>query len=143
MLVALVIGVLRETKERSPAGILRALNHALLPNAGNGFVTCCCVRFLDNGSVLAANAGNPQPYCDGVEVELESGLPLGITADAEYVESTVLGESLTFVSDGVLEAQNSKGELFGFERTGASAEVRQRRSPMPPWHGDRMMTLPW
>jgi sigma-B regulation protein RsbU (phosphoserine phosphatase) len=53
-----------------------------------------------------------------------SSLPLGITADAEYTETTLRlapGDTFTFLSDGVVEAQSPSGELFGFERTGAIA----------------------
>jgi len=47
---------------------------------------------------------------------------LGVAADADYAESTfslAAGDTLTFLSDGVVEARNSTGELFGFERTRA------------------------
>jgi len=51
-------------------------------------------------------------------LEVPAGLPLGITPDAEYVETThVLTGQLTLVSDGVVEAANASGELFGFDRT--------------------------
>ena len=42
---------------------------------------------------------------------------MGITGDIEYAEAAATGDSFTFVSDGVIEAANSKGEMFGFERT--------------------------
>jgi len=71
--------------------------------------------FGAGGSVVIANAGHPSPYCDGVEVEVEAGLPLGLIPDAVYSESSHGGDRFTFVSDGVVEADN--GELFGFERT--------------------------
>ena len=50
---------------------------------------------------------------------MESSLPLGITTDVTYVEfSLQIGEqTLTILSDGVVEAANPKGELFGFDRT--------------------------
>jgi len=53
-------------------------------------------------------------------MEVEAGLPLGIIPDVEYKESQFMlqpGECLTFLSDGVVEARNASGELFGFERT--------------------------
>jgi phosphoserine phosphatase RsbU/P len=53
---------------------------------------------------------------------VESGLPLGITPEATYAESTIHlapNDRLTFLSDGVVEAQSSTGELFGFDRTAA------------------------
>jgi serine phosphatase RsbU (regulator of sigma subunit) len=57
-----------------------------------------------------------------VEIDLENGLPLGIAADASYPESSLRlapGDTVTFLSDGVLEARNAAGELYGFERTAA------------------------
>jgi serine phosphatase RsbU (regulator of sigma subunit) len=48
------------------------------------------------------------------------GLPLGIHPDADYQETQFTlpaGQSLTFLSDGVVEARNASGELFGFDRT--------------------------
>jgi len=55
-------------------------------------------------------------------VELPGALPLGVLSGAVY-ETTQFnlapGGRLTFYSDGVIEAQNSKGELFGFDRAKA------------------------
>ena len=67
--------------------------------------------------MIIANAGHPAPYCDSREVEVAAGLPLGITADVAYAESSAIGRRFTFISDGVVEAANAQGELFGFERT--------------------------
>ena len=117
MLVSVVIGILRTVKESSPAAILKALNDGLTGHTGGGFVTCCCARFDASGPVTIANAGHPSPYCDGREVEVEAGLPLGVVAGVAYEESVVRGERFTFVSDGVVEAENSRRELFGFDRT--------------------------
>jgi serine phosphatase RsbU (regulator of sigma subunit) len=66
-----------------------------------------------------ANAGHCLPYLDGKEIELPNGLPLGIVTDAEYEEKTVdvsHGQQLTLLSDGVVEARNHRGELYGFDR---------------------------
>jgi serine/threonine protein phosphatase PrpC len=52
----------------------------------------------------------------------DNGLPLGIAPDSQYTETTLRlapGETLTFLSDGVVEARNARGELFGFERAAA------------------------
>jgi serine phosphatase RsbU (regulator of sigma subunit) len=51
---------------------------------------------------------------------VEPGLPLGMLAYASYREThyqIAPGDRLTFVSDGVVEATNPQGELYGFERT--------------------------
>ena len=53
---------------------------------------------------------------------LGSGLPLGLSEDDVYVETALQlapGDSLMLLSDGVIEAHDSSGELFGFERTAA------------------------
>jgi len=117
MLVSVAVGILRNEKSSSPAAILAALNEGLVGRTGGGFVTCCCARFDADGAVTLANAGHPAPYCDGREVEIEAGLPLGIASGVEYAESVAHGERFTFVSDGVVEAENAQRELFGFNRT--------------------------
>jgi hypothetical protein len=115
MLVSVAIGILRREPSSSPAAILRALNAGLTGHAGGGFVTCCCLRLGEQ--VTAATAGHPAPYTDGREAAIPCGLPLGIVADADYEEAVLTGSVMTLVSDGVLEAANAAGELFGFERT--------------------------
>ena len=116
------LGALRSIASRSPnaASLLEALNADIVGAGQEGFITMICARVAEDGQVAIANAGHLVPYRNGEEVQLESGLPLGITADAEYVESTIQlapGDRLTFLSDGVVEAQNHQGELFGFDRT--------------------------
>jgi len=120
MTVSAVIGALHSTPPVSPAWILNALNSGLAGQLHGGFVTCCAARIQSNGIVTIANAGHLSPYRNGVEVELEAGLPLGILPGAEYRESEFVlqpNESITFLSDGVVEARSKSGELFGFERT--------------------------
>jgi serine phosphatase RsbU (regulator of sigma subunit) len=121
---ALAIGSLRTLSQQclSPAALLTALNHQLLQSQETGFVTCLCARIFASGESAFSNAGHLAPYRNGAEVPIESGLPLGITAAAQYSESNLHldpEDSLTLLSDGVLEARNSTGELFGFERTSA------------------------
>lgn len=117
MTAAVVVGAFRSTNTQSPADVLSILNRALAGQGRKGFVTCCCARFGPDGSVVMANAGHPSPYADGRELDLPAGLPLGITEAAEYEDARVEGSAFTFISDGVLEAANPAGELFGFERT--------------------------
>ncbi len=119
MIVATVIGALRNEFSSKPAEVLAHLNRSLLGNTGGGFVTCCCALLHPGGTVVIANAGHIAPYVAGNAAPMDSGLPLGVIADADYTETTcAIGEEqLTFVSDGVVEAANAAGELFGFERT--------------------------
>jgi len=118
----LALGALRSLAQEplAPAEILSRLNAQLAASSDGGFVTCLCVVIAPDGTVKLANAGHLAPYRNGEEIALESGLPLGITERADYVESTLTlapGDRLTFVSDGIAEAQSPTGELFGFERT--------------------------
>ena len=43
-------------------------------------MTFSCARFDLDGTVTIANAVDPVPYCDGREVEVEEGRPLGVVA---------------------------------------------------------------
>ena len=118
MLVSVAIGILRATKSSSPTVILGAMNEGLVGHTGGGFVTCCCARFDPDATVTLANAGHPAPYGDGYEVGIEAGLPLGVALGVSYDETSIQDVlRFTLVSDGVVEAANTTGELFGFERT--------------------------
>ncbi len=67
-----------------------------------------------------ANAGHLPPYINGRELAVEGAFPLGALPSYSFpIQRFQLGEgeSLLFVSDGVVEARNAQGELFGFERT--------------------------
>jgi phosphoserine phosphatase RsbU/P len=120
MLVAAVLGGLANETERNPALLLEYLNQAVLGRTGGGFVTACCARFYPDGRVVIANAGHISPYLDGRELHLENGFPLGVTAQAAYSETEIQAAgTMTFLSDGVAEARNTKGELLGFERMAA------------------------
>ena len=76
-----------------------------------------------------ANAGHLPPYVDGNEAAVHGGLPLGITDAEQYDEAEFElnpGQTLTLLSDGVVEARNAAGELFGFTRTAESAKGSAR-----------------
>ena len=75
-----------------------------------------------DGTLTMANAGHIAPYLAGKELPLENGLPLGLAAETTYAESTfqlAQGQQLTLLTDGVVEARDKTGALFGFERTAA------------------------
>jgi serine phosphatase RsbU (regulator of sigma subunit) len=118
---ALVIGALRALarEDLGPAALLDRLNREMVRSQDDGFITCLCARFSSDGDAAFANAGHLAPYRNGEEIPIASGLPLGVTAEAEYAETFVRlspGDTLTLLSDGVVEARNKSGELFGFER---------------------------
>jgi hypothetical protein len=119
MRVAMIVGVLRREDSRSPAEALSNLNQALYTKGDGGFTTACCLHIDRDGLCTMANAGHLAPYIDGKEMAAPPSLPLGITEDAQFEEVTVKlapGHSLVLLSDGVVEARNATGELFGFER---------------------------
>jgi len=119
MTVATIAGALRNESSRQPALVLARLNTVLLGHGRTGFTTCCAAFFDGLGHVTIANAGHVLPYCNGEEVHVESGLPLGLIAEPDYAEAVVTlrpGEGLTFVSDGVVEARNANREIYGFDR---------------------------
>jgi phosphoserine phosphatase RsbU/P len=126
MTVNLMVGALRTLPTLTPGQILAALNQGLMGQMQQGFVTCCAVRIARDGAVIIANAGHLPPYLDGIEVPVAPGLPLGITSGLVYEETALQlnpDSSLTLVTDGVVEARNAKGELFGFERTVAISDA--------------------
>ena len=127
-----LVGALRNELAHDPATVLRHLNHVLIGAVSSPgtavkeldcapcFATCLCARIYPDGTTTIANAGHLSPYRDGRELALSPSLPLGVIAEAEYEQTTFQlnrGDRLVFLSDGVVEAQNSEGELFGFERT--------------------------
>jgi sigma-B regulation protein RsbU (phosphoserine phosphatase) len=122
MLVSALVGSIRTAADdtHAPELVLHRLNERLAGRTHGGFATALAAYIAPNGAMTIANAGHLSPYLDGKEIELPGALPLGI-ASPIYYETVALqvppGSRLTFYSDGVIEAQNSKGELFGFDRS--------------------------
>jgi serine phosphatase RsbU (regulator of sigma subunit) len=122
MAAALILGGAAARDSDSPAELLAHLNRVLRDSQVGGFATCLCADVAADGSVQFANAGHLSPYCRNQEIAVQPGLPLGLTLEARYEQITfelAPGAMLTFLSDGVVEARDSAGSLFGFERTQA------------------------
>jgi hypothetical protein len=118
MLSALIVGAIRTAFKftSDPGAILALLNERL---QGRGLVTCLAMRIDRDGSVELANAGHLPPYIDGKELAMDGALPLGALPDVSFPPihfQLHQGEPLLLVSDGVVEARNKTGELFGFDR---------------------------
>jgi hypothetical protein len=128
----LAIGAVRSLAgdELGPGELLTRLNRQLAQEPDGGFITCVCLRVTGSGKVVIANAGHPAPYRNGAEIALDGDLPLGLLENVIYTEAKFClepGEMLTLLSDGVVEARSSSGELFGFERTcGISRESAEK-----------------
>jgi len=121
MAVALLVGAIRSTVESThdPAAVLAALNRRLYGRLRGGFATCLALHLDANGVCVLANAGHLPPFLNGDEVPLPPALPLGLMPEAEYEPMQLQmrpGDCLTLYTDGLLEAQNATGELFGFAR---------------------------
>jgi len=120
----LTIGALRTLAfdGLGPAAILHRLNNELVRAHHEGFVTCLCAVLEPDSTLRLANAGHLPPILNAAEIEIPGALPLGLAPGVSYDEQHLVlnpGQILTFLSDGVLEATNATGELFGFDRTAA------------------------
>ncbi len=134
MLVALLIGAIRTVARFNPdpVVVLEELNLRLLGRS-DAQATCLALTIDLDGQVMLANAGHTTPFVNGESLELEGALPLGIFAGAEFSQMRFElkeGDRLALLSDGVAEATNADGQLFGFEaveglmrRAGSAKEV--------------------
>jgi serine phosphatase RsbU (regulator of sigma subunit)/ketosteroid isomerase-like protein len=108
----------------SPGKVLERVNETLLARIPpNMFVTCFyAILEPESGSLTYANAGHDLPYLhrNGDAEELRArGMPLGLMPGRGYEEKkTILeaGERALFYSDGLVEAHDPKGKMFGFPR---------------------------
>jgi phosphoserine phosphatase RsbU/P len=128
MNVSMIVGALSaEVGRTSPAAILGALNRCLAGRMSGGFATGVVFRIDQDGTVTFSNAGHLPPYLNGKEYPVEASLPLGLVPNSKYSEMTLQlqpGDQLSIYTDGLLEATNPAGELFGFERTNALFATR-------------------
>ena len=123
---ALVSGILRSHApiEPVPAEMLRAVNFSLGERRIDGqFVSLIYAVWDDEQQTLqVANSGLPRPlywHDDKIEIIEATGLPLGLFDDADYDEFTFNakpGDKFVFFSDGILDARNEAGDLFGRSR---------------------------
>jgi serine phosphatase RsbU (regulator of sigma subunit)/predicted ester cyclase len=108
----------------SPGEVLRQANEALVARIPpNMFVTCFYAILEPESATLSyANAGHDLPYLhrNGDAEELRArGMPLGLMPGMGYEEKEIevdAGEGVLFYTDGLVEAHDPKGEMFGFPR---------------------------
>ncbi len=123
---ALVSGILRSHApiEPAPAEMLSAVNNSLGERRIDAQFVSIIYAVWDDAmrTLQVANSGLPRPIYshDGrIEIIEATGLPLGLFDDAEYDEFTFRakpGDMFVFFSDGILDARNTDGELFGRQR---------------------------
>jgi len=120
---ALVSGILRSHApiEPGPAEMLRAVNLSLAERRIEAqFVSLIYAVWDDeHRTLVVANSGLPRPihvHAGKNHVIEATGLPLGLFDDADYDEFRFKmkpGDIFVFFSDGILDARNRRGELFG------------------------------
>jgi serine phosphatase RsbU (regulator of sigma subunit)/predicted ester cyclase len=128
LVMSTTLGMLRAVSQAldssAPGELLEQVNEALVPSIPTNMFVTCFYAILEpkSGSLTYANAGHDLPYLhrNGEAEELRArGMPLGLMPKMGYEEKqTVLkaGEATLFYSDGLVEAHNPKGEMFGFAR---------------------------
>ncbi len=124
MAVSLIVGAVRTLAKFSPrpAELLAELNQRLCGRLQGGFATCIAVLLARDGRCVIASAGHPPPFLNRRELALPGALPLGVVASADYRETTLQldsGDHFALYTDGLLEARNAGGEIFGFARLDA------------------------
>jgi serine phosphatase RsbU (regulator of sigma subunit) len=127
LMMANTQSVLRAVAQRGgsePGRILAEVNEVLLAYIPPSMFVTCFYTILDprSGTLRYANAGHDLPYLwnGGDCEELRArGMPLGLMPGMSYEEKEMVldtGEGVLFYSDGLVEAHNPAGEMFGFPR---------------------------
>jgi serine phosphatase RsbU (regulator of sigma subunit) len=126
LVMSTTCGMLRAVAQssESPGEVLKRVNEALSTRIPDSMFVTCFYGVLDpkSGAFAYANAGHDLPYVrrGGDADELRArGMPLGLMPGMFYEEKeTILqaGEAALFYSDGLVEAHNPEGEMFGFPR---------------------------
>jgi len=142
---ALVSGILRSlaAQHLSPAQLLAALNDQLQERRLDSQYVTMLVAIWDdsNQTIQIANAGSVQPLFVSISssgsrttVDVKTiqaeGFPLGLFPDVEYEEftlSTRTGDLIVFFSDGIPDAENARGEMFGTDRL--AKVLKSQRQP--------------
>jgi serine phosphatase RsbU (regulator of sigma subunit) len=114
-----------DSSSSSPGEVLERVNETLVTRIPSNMFVTCFYAILDpnNGSLSYANAGHDLPYLHRGRGEAEElrarGMPLGLMPGMGYEEKQIeldVGEGVLFYSDGLVEAHDPQGEMFGFPR---------------------------
>jgi serine phosphatase RsbU (regulator of sigma subunit)/anti-sigma regulatory factor (Ser/Thr protein kinase) len=126
LVMAATRSVLRASAQRlvEPGAVLERVNEHLCPDMPAKMFVTCLYGVLDpaTGHFRFANAGHDLPYVKTAlgSVELRArGMPLGLMTGMKYEERETLlapGDSLLLHSDGIVEAHDAQGQMFGFPR---------------------------
>ena len=126
LFAALVSGIMRSAAAQlpEPAQMLALLNDAIQERKlESQYVTMLfCLWNDENQTLQVSNSGAVQPIlCREGQASIirAEGFPLGLFPDVIYDELTVTtqpGDAIVFVSDGILDAENDQGEMYGHEQ---------------------------
>jgi serine phosphatase RsbU (regulator of sigma subunit) len=128
---------LESTKTADPGECLSEANRIISADNETMMFMTTFMGFLDvrTGELVYANAGHLPPYligAGGVRAEaLEPGVPLGVMDDYVFDAKSVRlapGDALMLYSDGVTEAADLEGNLFGETRLEAVLTTQTGRS---------------
>lgn len=108
----------------SPSAVLKEVNEAIVKEIPPAMFVTCLYAIIDTaaGEVVFANAGHNLPYVrnsDGVIELRATGMPLGLMPDMSYDDRVYRMEPedvMVLTSDGITEAHNPEGEMYGFGR---------------------------
>jgi serine phosphatase RsbU (regulator of sigma subunit)/predicted ester cyclase len=122
----------------SPGEVLARVNEALSARIPPSMFVTCFYAILEpkSGRLLFANAGHDLPYLRrgrGAEELRARGMPLGLMPGMSYEEKEVMlgaGEAALFYSDGLVEAHDPEGEMFGFPRLRALVAEHAEGEPL-------------
>ncbi|MHC4277978.1 MAG: SpoIIE family protein phosphatase [Planctomycetota bacterium] len=129
-----IFRVLAEVHATTVKEVMSTGNVRLNSDVKKGMFVALVYAVLDprQKTLTLSNAGQTQPViCSNgsstpVYIDTEGDrFPLGIIKDCDYQETQVQlkqGDTVVFYTDGVVEAMNGKGELYGFERFLTSIE---------------------
>lgn len=124
----------------TPEEILQRVHHETYEqlSAFEYFATVFYVRFYLKKRILKyIDCGFPKPLHyiakeDRVALLRGNNYPIGVSKDTDYRSQSIhfaSGDRFIFYSDGVLEAKNPQGELFGLERLIAFATEQKNLDP--------------
>ena len=126
LVMATTRSLLRAAAERleSPGAVLARTNDVLVKEIPPRMFVTCFYAILDpqTGHLRYANAGHDVSYrytAKGVLELRATGMPLGLMPEMQYEEkeeTLAPGEYVLLYSDGLVEAHNPQGEMFGFPR---------------------------
>ena len=136
LLMAVMRAMFRSEARRSDSAttIVKTMNHNLSYEYTAGYFVTMFVGILDlrTGHLDYCNAGHENPLVSGQPLPVKRNLPVGALPQWDYEgQETTLqsGDTLFLFTDGLCEAQNTDGKLFGRQRVRELAGSHSDCSP--------------